>query len=165
MANKVSQGNFDLNELKEQMSKIKEAAAEAKKENQERENRGEPKAKEPLWKKIVGIIIIMIILGAVGFVVISNLDMLFLPKNSVTIVVKDENENAINGLNLKLIGPNHYDVDYEDITDQTLLDVKPGDYILTFEMIPEGYNCEKSTDKFTLAEGGKVKLEYKCSKK
>ena len=71
----------------------------------------------------------------------------------------DENEKAVDGLRLKLIGPSHYNVDY------TILDATPGDYLIAFEIVPEGYTCEKVTDNFTLNEGGKVKLEYSCSKK
>lgn len=165
MAKKINQGKFNLDELKEQIGKIKEAAEEAKTEAENKKNLDEELPKEPLWKKILGIIIVIGLLGAAGYALISDADTVVMPKNTITIIVKDENEKAVDGLRLKLIGPSHYNVDYTDIADYTILDATPGDYLITFEIVPEGYTCEKVTDNFTLNEGGKVKLEYSCSKK
>ena len=53
--------------------------------------------------------------------------MLLLPKNSVTIVVSDENDNAINGLKIEIRGEQTYYQEFEDIKDVTILEGAPGD--------------------------------------
>ena len=153
MVKKVNQDN---------LSEIKDTTKESIKE--EKKNSGETAHNKTLWKIILGIIIITIILVVVGLVLKPNDDTILTPKSEITLVVKDENGNAINGLRLKLIGPNHYNVDYKDIADYTILGAKAGDYLITFEIVPAGYTCETFNDNFTLTKGGKVKLEYSCSK-
>ena len=42
--------------------------------------------------------------------------------------------------------------------------MEAGDYILTFEEIPEGYTTSVLVENFTLNQDGKVKLEYELIK-
>ena len=159
-----SEFNFNRDELKKQMSEFKEAYSKAKKEHEEKEKNGEIK-KEPLGKKILGIIIIIVLVIGTGFVLFDNLDLLFLPKNSITIIVKDQNGEAINGLKVNLESTAQiYNQEFEDIPDITILSAIPGDYTLHFSSIPDGYTCHDLFDNFTLKENGKVKLEYVCEK-
>jgi len=161
MSKKVNLENINLEDLKNQFNEMKEAAQKAKTEAKEK-NIEVPK--QSLGQKIIGIIVLIALLLGVGFIALSNLDMLFLPKNSVTLIVKDQNGDAINGLTVHFNGPQIYNNEFTDIADLTILDVKPGDYIVTFEDIPDGYTCEKIMDNFTLNVDGKVKLEYTCTK-
>lgn len=163
---KKSSSNFDVKAFKEQMNQIKGEYDKAKLENEAKKAQGEPieKPKQPLGKTIVGVLILVLIVGLVGYVVLNNLDVILLPKNSITLVVVDQDGNAINGLKINIRGNHIYDEEFTDISDITILDAEPGDYILTFEHIPEGYDCSKVVDNFTLKKDGKIKLEYKCTK-
>jgi len=156
-------GNLDLNEIKDKFNEIKEASEKAKKEQAIKESTGKV-TPQSLGNKILGIIILIALVIGIGFILVSNLDMLLLPKNSVTIVVSDENDNAINGLKIEIRGEQTYYQEFEDIKDVTILDVAPGDYNLYFEYVPSGYYCSTINDKFTLKQNGKEKLEYKCEK-
>ena len=46
----------------------------------------------------------------------------------------------------------------------SILDLEPGDYILVFDYVPDGYSCSSLSDNFTLLDGSKLKLEYECDK-
>ena len=146
------------------MSQVKAEFEKAKKEQDERKEKGETLPKESLGKKIIGIILLVLIVIGLGLVIWFNLDTILLPKNSITISVVDQNGEAINGLILDINGPVMYDQEFEDIADVTFLDAKPGDYNLIFESIPDGYTCSKTQDYFTLSKNGKIKLEYECTK-
>ena len=65
----------------------------------------------------------------VGLVIWFNLDVILLPKNSITVVVTDQNGNAIEELKLNLYADTQsYDIEYSDISDYTILSAVPGDY-------------------------------------
>ena len=164
MSGKFSQGELNLEEMKQKMDQVKQEYEKAKKEQSEKKAKGEILSKEPLGKKIIGIILLVLLVSGVGLILWFNLDTILLPKNSITILVVDQNNEAINGLKIHLNGPTMYDQEFEDISDITILDAKPGDYNLIFESIPDGYTCSKTQDYFTLAKDGKVKLEYECRK-
>jgi len=100
-------GNLDLNEIKDKFNEIKEASEKAKKEQAIKESTGKV-TPQSLDNKILGIIILIALVIGIGFILVSNLDMLLLPKNSVTIVVSDENDNAINGLKIEIRGEQTY---------------------------------------------------------
>ena len=161
---KSSMGNFDFNEIKKQMKELKEATEKAKNEYEEKEAKGEI-SKQPLGQKVLGILILVVLLIIVGFVIISNLDTLFLPKNSITIKVTDENGDSIEGISINVSSKDGiYNENYNDFSNTTILGAKSGDYILTFTSIPEGYTCQELVDNFTLNQDGKIKLEYECTK-
>lgn len=119
---------------------------------------------QSLGNKILGIVVLIVLVIGIGFILVSNLDMLLLPKNSVTIVVSDENDNVISGLKIEIHGEQTYYQEFEDIKDVTIFGVNPGDYNLYFEYVPIGYSCGTISDKFTLKKDGKIKLEYECEK-
>ena len=167
MSEKHTQNSFDLNELKKVKEQLKKAYNESKAEEEERKSRGEEIPKQPLGQKILGFLILIAIIIGVGFVALSNIDMLFLPKNSVTITVADQYGNSIPGLVIHADSvDNSFTIEYsEDSTPEIInLDVKPGDYTVIFHVIPEGYTFTKAIDNFTLQDGGKVKLKYEFIK-
>lgn len=164
MGEKYSAENFDVNELKEQMSKIKNAGLKANKEYEEKKKKGEVE-KQPFSQKIVGIIIIVIIIIGLLFGFISNLDTLLLPKNSITINVTDQDGKIIEGVKINVQNvEGDYLEEFVIESSLTILDAKPGNYILTFEETPSGYSCPDLVDNFTLNQDGKIKLEYECVK-
>lgn len=163
MKKEINIGNLDLNELKSKFNEIKEAADKAKKEQEIKESTGEV-APQSLGNKILGIIILIVLVIGIGYILFSNLDTLLMPKNAVTIVVSDQNNNEINGLKIEIRGEQTYYQEFDDIKDVTILGVTPGDYNLYFEYVPTNYSCSTITDKFTLKKDGKIKLEYKCEK-
>lgn len=153
----------DLKKLKEQFEKAK---AEAEKDEGNNNNNNEA-PKQTLGSKVLGIIILIALLASVIVVVVLNIDTLLMPKNSVTIIVSDQNGEVIEGLELQLdSGENFYTFEYSETTgtNVTELGVKPGDYSITFVNIPENYSCDKIADDFTMSEGDKIKLEYQCTK-
>lgn len=167
MSKKRIQNNFDLDEFKNVKEQLKKAYGEAKADEEERKSRGKAIPKQSLGQKIFGFIILIAILAGVGFAIWSNLDMFFLPKNSVTIVVADQYGNPVPGLTIHVDSDeNSFRIEYsEDSTPEiTNLGVKPGEYTLHFYSIPEGYSYSKVMDKFTLQSGSKVKLEYEFIK-
>ena len=163
MEEKFEAGKFDMEEAKKQIAQIKEAAAQAKKEASEKNESGETH-KEPLGKKILGVLILIFVVVGIGFIIVSELDTLFLPKNSITLIVFDQNEEAIPGLKITMTGPKVYETEFDEISDITILDAIPGEYDLVFEKVPDGYTCNNTTGSFTLSEDGKVKLKYECTK-
>ena len=162
MGSKFEQGNFSL----EDFAKIKDGIKQAVEEETKKQQNGEKKPKQTLWKTILGIFLLLILVGIVAFVIIGNLDTILLPKNTVTVIVKDQDGEAIRGLKVRFnAGGADRTIEYEDIPNVIEFGVEPGDYDLYFENIPEDYECEKIRDTFTLEDGGKVKLEYTCNKK
>ena len=162
MSNKTSMGNLDLKELKEKMQETKAAIEQAKVEYEL--NGGNREAeKQPLGQKIVGVLIIIALFFGLGWALVSNIGLMLLPKNSITIVVRDENGEHLEGVSIRLV--NHEDNYYgthDNVSNLTLLNMQDGEYTLTFEDVPEGYNPDKLIDTFTLPENGKVKVEYIC---
>ncbi len=162
-----SKASFNLDDFKELKKQMEKKYAEAKTQYDENKTSGEESPKQSVGNKVIGIIILIAILGIVIYVVISNLELIFLPKNSVTIVVRDQNGDVIEGLRLYASSTNHsFTVEFDEngSTNVTELGVKSGDYTLIFENIPKNYNCDKTIDRFTMAEGDKVKLKYECTK-
>ena len=162
MEEKFSSGKFDFNEFKEEINKIKDAAKEAKSE----ENK-EPKEnkKTSMGQQIIGIIILIAVVVGTLAIIISNLDTILLPENSIKILVSDQNGEIIEGLTVTLQGENGAYL--ESFTSQqniTILKATPGDYIISFENIPEGYTCSTLSDNFTLNDGEKLKVKYECIK-
>ena len=158
---------FDMENLKKIKEQMQNIQSEAKKENINKKSGDEEIPKQSLGNKIVGIIVLIVIIALVGIVIVLNFDLLFMPKNSVTVVVSDQNGDVIDGLNLYVSNENKsFYIDYEQTsgTSITEVGVTPGTYTLIFHDIPEGYSCLKLVDEFTLSEGGKVKLEYECTK-
>lgn len=93
--------------------------------------------------------------------------MLFLPKDSVTFDVRNQNSNIINGLILysdSVTDSFRVEYDVTSTVEITNLVVKYGNYSLIFEIVKEGYSCPKLFDDFTLEKDGKVKLEYTRTK-
>jgi len=164
MSEKNSGESFDFEELKNQINQIKSASAQAKKEYEEKKTSGNY-TKQPLGQKIIGIIILIAIIVGVIFAVVSSLDTILLPKNSITITVTDQNGETISGLKIRIQDETGiYNNEFTDILDLTLLNMEPGNYTLIFEEVPEGYSCPELIDNFTLNQDGKVKLEYECIK-
>lgn len=154
-----SKSTFNLDDLK----KIKEQFEKAKEE----ENNKTEVPKQSLGNKILGITILIGLIVSVVVVVVLNIDTLLMPKNSVTIIVSDQNGEVIDGLELQLQSEeNFYTFKYseESGSNVTELGFKPGDYNITFVNIPENYNCDIIIDSFTMSEGDKIKLEYCCTK-
>lgn len=165
MGEKHSVESFDFEEFKNQINQIKTASAQAKKEYEENKASGNY-TKQPMGQKFIGIIILIALIAGIIFAVISNLDTIFLPKNSITITVTDQNGEAINGLKINIRSESeYYDVEFnEDIPTTTILNAIAGEYMLVFEEVPEGYSADESVDSFTLNQDGKIKLKYKCTK-
>lgn len=165
MSNKSSMGNFDLNELKERMQEVKGAIEQAKAEQEA--NGGEAAIpKQSLGQKIIGIFLLIVLLVGCGWALISNIDLMFLPKNSITIVVENESGEHLEGVSINLLNTTGiYNHTHTDVDNLTLLDMHPGKYILTFKEIPEGYTVDRLVDNLTLEQGGKVKVEYTCKQK
>lgn len=156
-----SSSSFDF----EQLKKLKEEIQKAKKESEKNNEKVTENEKQPLGKKILGILILILLILGVGFAIITNLDTILLPKNSITIKVSDENGEKIKGLKLSLSSIDGiYQEQITDTSNATLLGMKSGDYILTFEEVPEGYTCSKLVDNFTLNKDAKLKLKYECKK-
>ena len=159
-----NKSSFNLEDLKNAAEQIKQA----KKEYEEKEEKGEiQKPKQTLANKIVGIIVLVAILALVIVVVILNLDTLLMPKNSVTFEVKNQNGEVVEGLEIHVSSSdNLYTIEYDKDSSisETVLDVKPGEYEVRFEIIPENYTCSKILDNFTMNDGDKIKLEYECTK-
>lgn len=157
--NKVSFNDSGFNEIKEQ---LKKAHVEAKEKYD-----NEKTSKQSLGNKVVAIIVLIAIMAVIVFVIILNFELLLMPKNSITIIVNDQNGDVIEGLRLYANSDNHsFTIEFDETSGSTVteLGVKPGNYILTFENIPENYNCNEITDEFTMSDGDKIKLEYECTK-
>lgn len=119
----------------------------------------------PKWKILIYTLFLIIIIFFISFLLITNFDTITLPKNSVTISVKDQYGNVIKGLKIRFTsGDKNYILDYNEATEVTEKDVNSGDFDLYFEEIPSGYSCEKINDYFSLKNGDKVRLEYVCKK-
>ena len=89
-----------------------------------------------------------------------------LQKNSITIKVFDQNGDAIEGIKVNIQSVNGvYNESFTNVFNNTILDAKPGNYLLTFQDIPGDYVCPQLIDNFTLKQDGKIKLEYECRKK
>lgn len=114
--------------------------------------------------KIIGIIALIILFAASGFVLVLNMDILLLPKDSITIKVVDEKNREIDGLVIKLKGPDTYTEEFKNKKSITFTDVKAGEYQVIFAKIPSSYACPMEVNSFTLQQGGKVKMEYECMK-
>lgn len=155
---KTNVGNIDLDELKGKFSEIKAAAEKAKEENKE-------VPKQSLGKKILGIGAIILLLGGVVWVLLSSLDMLILPKNTIKIIVSDQNGEGIPDLMVKVEHKNGgFDEDFINESEIIIFGAIPGEYRVTFERVPEGYTCDTLYDTVTLEEDNKVKVEYECRK-
>jgi len=158
---KTNIGNVDLNELKDKFSEIKEAAEKAKSED----NKNEIKFKQSLGSKILGIVAIVILLVGCGWAIFSSLDMLLLPKNTIKIIISDQNGEVIPEL---MVNVEHstsvFDEDFSNESEIIIFGATPGEYRVTFERVPEGYTCDTLYDTFTLEEDNKVKVEYECRK-
>lgn len=167
MSQKYSESNLDLKEFKERIGELKETVDKAKIEYQKNGNMDDGSGKkDSLIKKILGLILLAVIFVVGSILVFSNMDMLFLPENSIRIVVTDQNGDAINGLKLNLTGGGiSSDKEFIDTTEITILGAATGNYTLIFSEIPEGYSCDEKLDKFTLEEGKKIKVKYECEKK
>ena len=79
-------------------------------------------------------------------------------------MISDQNDEVIEGLTVTIQGENGAYL--ETFTSQkniTILDATPGDYIISFTDIPEGYTCSTLSDNFTLNEGEKLKVKYECT--
>lgn len=161
MGEKHSINSFDIEELKNQMEQIKNAKKEYEENGQK-----EDYTKQPLGQKIIGIIILIALVIGVGFAIWTNLDTMFLPKNSITITVTDQNGETINGLKINLqLGSDEQDMEFtENSSSITILDATAGEYTLTFEEVPEGYSTDELVDTFILNQDGKVNLKYQCTK-
>ena len=150
--------NIDLGELKEKMSEIKAAADKAKEEKTE-------VPKQTLGQKIIGIGVIILLLGGIGWFVLSSLDMLFLPSNTIKIIVADQNDEVIPELVVNVFrSDGGFSQDFSNESKIIIFGATPGKYRITFENVPEGYTCDTMNDTFTLEEDGKVKVEYECRK-
>lgn len=155
---KTSVGNIDLDELKGKFSEIKVAAEKAKEENKE-------VAKQTLGQKILGIGAIILLLGGVVWALLSSLDMLLLPKNTIKIIISDQNGEVIPDLMVNVGHRNGgFDEDFINESEIIIFGATAGEYRVTFERVPEGYTCDTLYDTFTLEEDNKVKLEYECRK-
>ena len=165
MGEKHSAEGFDFKELKNQIDQIKSASAQAKKEYEENKTSGNY-TKQPIGQKIIGIIILVALIVGVGFGIWTNLDTIFLPKNSITVTVTDQYGEAINGLKINIYaGTIYHDIEFaDDISTNTIIGATAGEYTLEFEYIPEGYSANDLIDTFTLTQDGKVNLKYKCTK-
>ncbi len=162
MSKRSVESNFDFAELKNQVDQIKKASEDTKK--QPDSNTLEVK-KQSLGQKVLGIIVLLAVVVGVIFVLLSSLDTLFLPKNSITVVVSDQEGNVVEGLKLTLQSDEaFYEIEYIDNAEHTVLDAETGDYILSFNEIPDGYTCSETFDNFSLDTDGKIKLEYECQK-
>ena len=165
MNKKSSMGNFDLKDFKEKMQEVKDAVEQAKVEYEINGSKEEV-ANQPLGQKILGIVILIALLVGTGWMLFLNADMMFLPKNSITIVVEDQNGEHIKGVGIRLTNMEDAHIyTYEDVDNLTLLDMKSGKYMLTFEEIPEGYEIDSVVDTIELQQDGKVKVEYICKEK
>lgn len=163
MNNRTSVEGFNPKELKEQLGKMKE---EYEKSRTEYDENGNKVIKKMSFKdKIIGVFVALIIIACIGFAIWDNISMMFLPKNSITIIVSDQNDESISGLRITLRSSmTTYDEEFNDVSSVTILGAKPGDYVLTFDYVPSGYSCSYVNDEFTLNQDAKVKLEYKCNK-
>ena len=120
----------------------------------------------PLWKIIIISLIVVVFISFIVILVIINIDTIRLPKNSVTIVVHDQNGDPVNRLKIRFsAGGEDYNIEFKDNTSITTKNIETGDYDLYFESIPDNYNCEKINDHFSFKKGNKVRLEYNCNKK
>ena len=103
-----------------------------------------------------------------GLVIVIVLLFIFVgaPFNSVTINVMDQYEKAIDGLEITLYNEdNSYRVKFSNgMTKGRALDVKKGDYLLTFSSIPNGYTCFTTNESFTMRKYSRLKFEYECLK-
>lgn len=159
---KTSVGNIDLDELKGKISEIKAVAEKAKEENKDG-NKEVPK--QTLGQKILGIGAIILLLGGVVWALLSSLDMLLLPKNTIKIIVADQNGEGIPDLMVNVENRTGvFDEDFINESEIIIFGATPGEYRVTFERVPEGYTCDTLYDTFTLEEDNKVKVEYECRK-
>lgn len=159
--------SLNIENLKEIKKQFKTISEQTKKDYSNKKLSDEESSKSTTGNKLLGIIFVIAIIVVVIIALALNVEMLFLPKNSVTIVVSDQNGEVINGLNIQVdSNENSFSVDFDETTgiEVTELGVKPGDYTLTFQNIPKNYTCSKVIDDFTMSDNGKIKLEYECSK-
>ena len=167
MAQSKSKATFNLEDFNKLKDEMKKAYTNAKEDYEVKKANGFEPQKQSLGKKIVGIIILIAIILLVGLVLVLNFELLFLPKNSVTFVVSDQNGEVIDGLSLRVESSVHtFFVEFDEFStiNITGLGVKPGEYTVFFENIPENYDCIKIMDQFTMTDGGKLKLKYECTK-
>lgn len=146
----------DLKKLKEQLKKAKEEG-----------NNKNVAPKQSIGNKIISIMILIGLIVSVIVIVVLNIGTLLMPKNSVTIIISDQNGEVIDGLELQLQSEeNFYTFKYSEESgpNVTELGFKPGNYNIVFINIPQNYNCDKIIDSFVMSEGDKVKLEYRCTK-
>ena len=167
MSSRESRTSFNIEDLKNVAEQFKNMQEQVKKESEERKSNGEEVPKQSLGQKIIGILLVLVIIVVVAVVFISNIDLLFMPKNSVTFVISDQNGEVINGLRLEAIGDDktiYIEFDEDTGTDITKLGFIPGKYKLKFMHVPSGYICPDISEKFTMNDGDKLKLEYECTK-
>ena len=167
MGSHKSSSSFNLEDLKNVAEQFKNVQEQVKKESEEGKSNGEEVPKQSLGQKIIGILLLLVIVVIVAIVFISNLDLLFMPKNSVTFIISDQNGEVINGLRLEAIGDDktiYIEFDEETGTDITELGFIPGEYKLKFRDVPSGYTCPDISEKFNMNDGDKLKLEYECTK-
>lgn len=164
MANKTSETNFSLRDLKEQFGEMKKTIDSAKKEYEEKGIKEENNGKQSFGQKILGIVVLVFLVGLGIFVLISNLGTVLLPKGSVTVVIKDQDNNKISGIKISITGEDGYYQEYEDAGNITILKLKEGKYTLLFDYVPEDYSCPELIENFELSKGKKMKLEYECTK-
>lgn len=105
-------------------------------------------------------------IGLVVVVIVLVLIFFGAPFRSVTINVTDQNNEAIDGLEITLYNDdNSYIVKFaKGMTKSRALDVEKGDYLLTFSAIPNGYTCFTTNDSFTMKGNSRLKFEYECLK-
>ena len=156
--------SFNLEDLK----KIKNQIKQAKKEYEEKIEKGEIQKQKPtLSNTIIGVIVIFIIIALIIILTIKNLDVILMPKNSVTFEVKNQNGEVIDGLEIYVSSTdNSFTIEYnkESSISITELGVSPGNYEVYFRNIPNNYTCPQILDEFTMEKDGKIKLEYECTK-
>jgi len=162
-----NKSNFNAEDFKNLKELMKKGYEESKKEYDKKKENGEEIPKQPLWKKVLGIFLIIVVLICVVLAVLSNIVLMFAPKNSVTFIVSDQNGEVINGLSLIVESNNHlFTIDFDETsgTNITELGVKAGEYTITFENIPENYTCSTVIDDFSMTDGDKINLKYECTK-
>lgn len=162
-----NKSNFNAEDFKNLKELMKKGYEESKKEYDKKKENGEEIPKQPLWQKVLGIILIIVVLICVVLAVLSNIGTMFAPKNSVTFIVSDQNGEVIKGLSLRVESSDHlFTIDFDETsgTNITELGVKEGEYTIIFENIPENYTCSTVMDDFKMTDGDKIKLKYECTK-
>jgi len=162
-----NKSNFNAEDFKNLKELMKKGYEESKKEYDKKKENGKGIPKQPLWQKVLGIILVIVVLICVVLAVFKNIGIMFAPKNSVTLIVSDQNGEVINGLSLIVESNNHlFTIDFDETsgTNITELGVKAGEYTITFENIPENYTCSTVIDDFSMTDGDKINLKYECTK-